>query len=353
MAANYESRELMLDDFAEWDKLVMESPQGTIFNTTDWLRLCAESWRGQTRFWGCFQNDELVGGCALRVLNFGFLKRAANSSMMAPCAGLILKPSWDGAKLKRIEVFYKDVINSLCSLLENLSYVRLTNSPSFLDIRPFTQRGWAPKVGYTYILSLAEATLNHFTKDMRYEIRKAEKQDIRVERSNDASRYFELYRSMLLRKKASPPSAKLGLFFQKVVELLNKKGLGELWFAKTPSGEIAAGEITVFDNKRAYRWSAASNGDHLNTGVASFLLYQIIEHLRERFRELDMGGADFFELHHHSAEFNPTLVPCYTVEKLSPATQVLYSLLQKANSGRNHLTSLASRGRQKISLETE
>jgi hypothetical protein len=348
--ADPEARELTSDDFAEWDKLVMESPQGTIFQTSDWLRLCAEEWRGKTKFWGCFQNDELIGGCALRVLNIGFLKRAANSSMMTPYAGVILKPLLDGAKLKRVEVYYRDVINSLCSQLEDLSYVRLSNSPSFVDVRPFTQRGWVPKVKYTYVLSLPEATLNHFTKDMRYEIRKAEKQGIKIERSSDGARYFELYRSMLLRKGASPPPMKLGSFFQKVVELLHEKGIGELWFAKTPYDEIAAGEITVFDNKRAYCWSAASNDKHLHTGATSSLLYQIIEHFRDRFKELDMGGADFFELHHHSAEFNPALVPCYTVEKSSLTTQIFYSLLQRANSSRNYLSNIANRNKQKLSL---
>ena len=331
MRAKLEARELTEDDFVEWDRLVEESPQGTTFNTTDWLRTCAKTWRGKTRIWGCFRKNKLVGGCALRVLNFGFLKRAANSSMMTPYDGIIQEAFQKEAKLRAHERLSRNVINSLCSLLEQLSFVRLNNSPALLDIRPFTLRKWVPKVKYTYILNPSEVTLEDFSTNIKKSIRKAEKYDIRVEKSNDGSTYFELYKSMLLRKNAPPPSAKLKLFFQQIVELLYQKNLGELWFAKTPSGEIAAGEIIVFDNKRAYRWGAASSGDYLHTKAPTFLTYEVIKHLKDRFNEFDMGGADIPKLHKHKADFNPKIVPRYTVEKTSLTTQILYSALKKAN----------------------
>jgi len=329
VTSKFEARELAPNEVSMWDKLVDESPQGHPFIKSDWLKECSKTWRGDLKIIGCFRGGELFSGCALRILNLGLFKRAAMSRVMVPLDGVVLKPTPNIKNLRKKESLYKDSVNALCGLLEKISFVRLANSPSLVDVRPFTQRGWKAKIHYTYILPLANATLSSYTMNMRYLIRKAGKYNISVERSDDAKDYFELYNSMLLRKTASPTSPRMISFFQRVVELLSQKKNGELWFAKTPSDEKAAGLIVVFHNKRAYGWSAASDGKLLHTAAPSFLMHEVIQRLRVQFSEFDMGGADFPEIHGHSAGYNPELIPGYEVEKSNIAVRICYAMAKK------------------------
>jgi len=58
-----------------------------------------------------------------------------------------------------------------------------------------------------------------------------------------------------------------------MLAMIEEKGIGEMRIASTPSGEIAAAEVTVWDAKMAHSWSAAAAPEHLSTGAASLPCY--------------------------------------------------------------------------------
>jgi hypothetical protein len=51
-----------------------------------------------------------------------------------------------------------------------------------------------------------------------------------------------------------------------MLAMIEEKGIGEMRIASTPSGEIAAAEVTVWDAKMAHSWSAAAAPEHLSIG---------------------------------------------------------------------------------------
>ena len=85
--SNYDVRALEEHEHALWDKLVRQSPQGTLFHTPLWLEATGVPFR----LYGCFRGDELRAGAAVGIV----APRSAGHPVAAltPYLGLLLPPS--------------------------------------------------------------------------------------------------------------------------------------------------------------------------------------------------------------------------------------------------------------------
>jgi len=319
----YDIRRLKEEDFSEWDRLVEESPQGTIFHSSLWISTCAEVLPGEHEIIGCYKGEELFAGCPIRSYNIGPLKISKSfTSFTSYYDGIVIKPLPKEAKLRTTESYNKSIIESISDYFqsEGFSFISLVNSPSLIDIRPFARRGWIGKITYTYYLSLENSNFEEsFSRLVRRNIRKARAEKIKVIRSNDVEEYLKLLKITLERHRSRTLSHFdiTKNFIQKIVSMLYEKKIGEIWLAKTSSGETASGEILLFDNKRVYWWSAANNPQFYDTGASSFLKLVMMEELKNNFTEIDMVEADTPGIADFKAGFNPRIVPHYVVEKSS------------------------------------
>ena len=104
---------------------------------------------------------------------------------------------------------------------------------------------------------------------------------------------------------------------------------GEMWFAKTKEGELAAAEIFCFDNKRPHRWTAATSTKLRNTGAYILLLDTVFNEFKERgYSEINLMAANTPQLSEFITIFNPNLIPYYVVEK----KRIKYSAIKKITS---------------------
>ncbi len=131
-------RELESSEYKLWDDLVEKSPHGTIFHTSDWLRVCRDVLNRNPRIYGCFQNHELVGGCSLFINKVaGIFKVASSTCEMTPYGGIVIKESPSSKVRKREQESHK-IMNSLGKFLcEQFDRIEIRFSPDFLDLRPF------------------------------------------------------------------------------------------------------------------------------------------------------------------------------------------------------------------------
>jgi hypothetical protein len=291
--SNIEVKELKKEDYELWDELVENSPHGTIFHSSDWLTTCSEILNKKLKIFGCFENEELVGGCSLYVYKSKFLKTASSTIEMTPYGGVILAQSPSA---------FDD---------EHFDTIQITNSPDFVDVRPFIWNGWDSKIHYAYYFNLENEIEKSISKKVRNIIRKAIKNNVTIKKLSDASIYYELFSMTFERQNRNPPVTKE--FLETMIELLNSKNAGEMWIA-----EVASAEIVIWDNKRAYRWSAALHTNFKDTGATSLLLYEIFRDLKNRgFKEINLMAANTPQLTKFISGFNPKLVPYYGVEKSS------------------------------------
>ena len=313
-----EVRELKKDEYGIWDNLVESSPHGTIFHKSFWLNMCSEMLNKKLKIYGCFKNDQLIGGCSLYTYKSKRLFKMASSTIeMTPYGGFILAQS-PSTKVREQEQTHSNIIKSLCNALNNehFDYTQITNSPDFVDIRYFVWNGWDGKINYTYYLNLDTAIEKSISKNVRWSIRKAIKNNIAIRRSNEPSIFYKLFSMTFERQNLKPPVTEK--FFENMIDMLESKNAGEMWTAETHSREAVSAEIVVWDNKRAYRWSAASHGDFKDTGATSLLLYEIFQDLKNRgFKEINLMAANTPHLAKFISSFNPILIPYYAVEKTS------------------------------------
>ena len=158
-----EVRELKEKEFDLWDRLVESSSFGTIFHKSYWLTTIAKSLDKEIKFFGYFEDDELISGCPLYIFKMGFFKLASSTIKMTPYTGILSKEP-PTSKVRKQERTYETMINSLrCAIeKEDFDYIRITNPPSFVDIRPFTWNGWESEVLYEYHLNLKGNIKKHF-----------------------------------------------------------------------------------------------------------------------------------------------------------------------------------------------
>ena len=303
-------------NFSKWDELVAASPQGTIFHTSDWLTIMNESSNGKLNIFLCYDNasaiPKVVGGCALTVKRKLFFKVATDSFNRTPYGGVLL-----GSQSPNIQ----EIITSLILRLQkNFNIVKLVHSPLFSDIRPFTWNGWRCDVRYTYVLDLKGDLEQNMSKRARNTISKAVRNSIVIRKVDalenaDIESYWTLESETFKRQGVKQTMSLDGL--EKILRQLYDKEKGALWFAETPSGELIAAEIVVYDNKIAHRWSAASCSKFQNSGAVSLLLYEIAKDLKNRlgYEQFNLMAANTQCLASFVSSLNPLLVPYYSSTK--------------------------------------
>jgi len=323
-------REIGRDEHKLWDELVASSPQGTIFHKSFWLNANSELFNQKLRIIGCFEGDSLLGGCSFFVrTSRGAFKMATASCTMTPYGGFVISPFSNGGKKSQGQwIRYDEVMRSLCNALsaEHFDYIQLVNSPGFTDIRPLTWGGWSDLVYYTYSLDLASHDDANASKSVKYNLRKANANNIAIKQVLDASLFYKLFSMTFERQNIKPPVQET--YFKKMFDLLRDQGSCEMWVAETPEGEKACAYNIVWDNKRAYSWIAATNTDLRLVGANVMLDWEIFKHLKENgFKEYNMFRGNLPQLTTYATNFNPQLAPYYGVEKSS----LRYNLLRGAS----------------------
>lgn len=326
-----EVRELKGAELRAWDMLVAGSAQGTVFHTSDWLVKNASLQSQDLVLLGCYEGEELIGGCPLYPSRpYNLLRLASSTAALTPYGGMMVTEI-ERAKQRRREMHTNRVITVLLEYIarQEFDYVNLVNSPGLTDIRAFTRRGWNPVVYYTYILPLHDDIFKTISKDVRQNIRKAQKQGISSTRKFDPSIFWDLTARTFAKQGKQPPVSERHL--TGMLAMIQEKGIGEMRIASTSSEEIAAAEVTVWDAKMAHSWSAATAPEHLSTGAASLLCYDIFTSLKERdFSAINLMSGNLPHLSAFNSGFNPRLIPYYGVDH----TRLRYRILKLLKESR-------------------
>ncbi|MCK4269992.1 MAG: GNAT family N-acetyltransferase [Methanogenium sp.] len=314
--SEYIVRKIEYPDFNLWDNMVKSSPQGSVFHLSNWIKTCADSQNQNYILFGVYKNQGLIAGLPLIIKKYkGVLKYGTSSISLTPFGGFLL-PETSSTKVREKEQRSNQIIKVVLSEVnkEKLLRIQITNSPDLYDIRPFTWNKWKAEVYYSYILNLNQDIWINISKKTRNIIRKGQKNSISTEICWDTELYWQLNIDTYSKQGKKPPFSKDYLI--SLMNLIKEKNFGEMWIAKMPDGNIASAEIILWDNRMAYRWSAASCNEYKNTGATSFLLYTIFENLKERgFSKINLMAANTPNLTQFISSFNPELVPYYEITK--------------------------------------
>lgn len=311
-----EVRDLKLEEYPLWDKFIETSKNGTIFQSVSWLISAGLESGMDTKIFGAFSHNQLVGGCAVHFYKFaGIFNSATTEVPLSPYGGVIIISS-ESVKIRERESEELSIINSLITAIQNKRphNIFLTMSPQIVDIRPYTWQGWNASVGYCYIFNLSVNIIEHVSKKVRWSVNKAKNEGITARQLWDKDIYWNLTLNTYHKQGRDPPFSQKLLF--KLMDIIQERGVGEMWIAETSSGDITAAEIIIWDSRMVYRWSAASNNLYKYTGSTSFLIFEIMIHLQKKgYMKFNMMAANTPNLTKFVSSFNPEIVPYYSVQK--------------------------------------
>lgn len=318
-----EVRELEPSEYEEWDIIVKKVQSGTVFHTSEWLKIYREVLARDVRIYGCFIEGELVGGSPLFASRLkGFLKVASSTSSMTDYCGPLVKENSNLRASQKIKETH-EILNALREFLcaQGFDSISLKFSPGIKDIRSFTWNGWASQVHYTHYLDLKEKIDDNISRTIRKNVRSSIKAGLKTRIWNDLETYYELLLKVYEKQSLKPPLPKA--FFKKVFELIREKNIGYMLVSETQEGDAVAAHLTLYGKKSTVGWSSARNPSFNLRGSNALLYYNEFLDLQERdFEYMNVMAGNVPRFADFIMDFSPKLIPYYSVtlesKKYSP-----------------------------------
>jgi lipid II:glycine glycyltransferase (peptidoglycan interpeptide bridge formation enzyme) len=334
----------MLDSDTEekWNKMILSSPQGTLFHTIPWLRLVQKQTNTELLPFMFYQGSQLVGVFPFFIKKQGIAKLGLSPPTKSYL--LYLGPviaEYDALKQDKKERILLSMQEELDKYLFNkigCNHVRIRTSPGLIDSRPLKWSGYIVDSHYTYRINLSKGIENIWERldsKLRGEINKAIRKGVTV-RTGDKDdlifihdllyqRYIEQgnkpvdYKKFLLDvyEQFYPDNVKIF-----VAEYDNRRigGTINLIFKNIMWGWVGmpkSQEIGISPND-LIQWEA------INWGYKNGIIY---------YEEMDDGDNPRFRF--FKAKWNPDLIIWYEAKKYSSfiykVGEKLYHILKKSN----------------------
>lgn len=305
LSARYLTEEL----YGPWNRLVHDSPQGSIYSTPEYLDILCAVAGGRFKILGMMRGDELVGGVALYESPSPFGTAVANRLLLY-YNGLILAESKSRYPSQRTAQEL-EILSLLEKTLAKAGYARLRlhNRWPLYDLRPFIAAGWEVRPAYTYIAHFENLNTlwDGVDKNFRRLIRRCEAQEIIVADDDDFESFYRLHYQTHLRKGSPlylPREA-----FRRYVESLKAQGLCRLYHARLPDGRVAATQLVLLgDFPVTHSVCAGAEPEFQNLGTTPYLRWKVFEHLAKAgFRANDLTDAALCPVTHFKSQLGAEL----------------------------------------------
>jgi hypothetical protein len=310
-------RELAHSEFEHWDRLVVEAPEGSIYNTAPYLRALCESTGGTFRILSATKGDELLGGVALYEESSRW-GTVVSPRMLLYYNGLVARPcgSQYPSVLTRRQL---DIQRVLEAALRRRGYARLclkACSP-LRDVRVFQQCGWKVWPTYTYVVPLTDIhTLwKRMEQNLRRLVTRCESQGLTVSDDDDFGSFFRLHLDVHQRKGA--PIYLQESAFERYFRRLKAENMCRLYHARLPDGRsIAAQLVLTGSHTVSHTVCAASDGEFLSMGASAFLRWKVFVALADLgYSENDLTDAALNPVTRFKSQLGADLRMCLQVAR--------------------------------------
>jgi hypothetical protein len=326
MAANLETAEI--GDNLLWDAFVAESPQGSVFSSSAWMRAAAAAQGGRPVLLGVLENGKPVAGTAFVEVVRGPLRKAT-SPVLTPYGGMMYGP-YTGKRPSEAESFHHACAEVLIDhLRKRYSSIFLVHDPNFTDVRPFVWKGFCTSVRYTYIMDLSD--LDHLwdlvERRVRTVIRNGESV-LALDGPLGIKEFGELYERTYRDRGNTPPIARS--IVERMIEPLLAEGIAEMRTVRDVEGSPIAAMVFAFDRRTVYALVSGTIPARNPSGASSLLFWDAAKRHAGTRAQLDLVGANIPSIAFFKKGFGGALAPYYCTERYSsPAVRAAFSLYHR------------------------
>lgn len=266
---------------------------------------------------GCFRSQELVGGICFEEHKIAGMAVVRNP-VLTPFLGIHYNDNSSMNQNKKTSL-QRDILSRVLKFLEKrYKRIAINNHYSVSDIRVFNWRNYSSTTRYTFIVDLSDPqrAFERIESRTRYDIRKCEKNGVRVFSNDDIETFHQLHESTYKRQGIRCP---VNLEQTKqIYDNLNTKSQCKMYFAKEPNGNIVSTIFIIWEGKTAYYLMGANHPDYKNLGAANLLLKTAMEDLVESgAKTFDLCGANNPGIAMFKRGFGGDLKVYYRVEKMN------------------------------------
>jgi len=325
-------RPLAESEYQDWRRLVEDSPEGSIYSTSEYLRALCAATGGRFTVLAAFRGNELAGGVAL------YEERARWGTVVSPRLllfynGLVLRARNTRYPSKRAAEIV-EITKALETAIRRSGYARvcLKQRSSLNDVRVFQDRGWRARPTYTMMVPLVDldAQWGRVDQNLRRLIKRCAKMGIRCSEDDDFASFFRMHLETHLRKRMRlylPEDA-----FARFFRALHENGLGRLFHARLPDGEsIASQLVLVSGHPVSHTVAAAADAAHLGLGANAFLRWKVFETLaQDGFSANDLTSATLDTVTRFKSQLGGTLETCLEVERIDSVPMRIGEVFKKS-----------------------
>ena len=299
------------NELKEWDKIVRESPYGTIFHTSEWMEILEKTFKVEELQLGIYKNNELIGVFPAFLQRKGIFKLITSPLREAatPYGGPIIK-----------EDLLKAVTLEFDKFTKSIGYIDVTFSPK-MDLNGGILRNYNYEERFTYILNLDQEIddiWKNLNKKCRNAIRKAEKSNVTIiegDKKEYLEEYYKMVKDTYKKSNIKPPISMK--YYQMVFDVLYPKKQLKVLFAEY-DGELMAGAIFPYFDNRIYYWDGASYQEYNKVAPNNLIQWHLIEWAVENgFKVYDTIGANIPSIAKFKASFGGDMVKYFYVYKFN------------------------------------
>jgi len=322
-------RHLRQEEYPDWDNFVASSSQGTLFHKSYWLKASGREFS----IYGYFKDGKLFAGLPIvhGVSKFGL--RRGSHPPLTPYLGVIFRES-SSKYISRVSA-EKEMSQAIAARLkEDFHAIRFNFSPVLTDLQPFIWEGFTSGVRYTYLLKPND--LEDVWKGMdakrRNDIRRAQKDGIYVETSDDFELTFSLVEKSFERQEKEATFRKTAFKYN---EVLNQKEQCKSFLARNKDGKAIAVVYIVWDEKRSYYLLGGYDPKSSHHGASAIAMWEAIKFTKEELglSQFDFEGSMIQPVEQFFRKFGGKLTPYYTVSWGRPSAKMLIATRRLVGTG--------------------
>ncbi len=243
---------LTAGQIAQWDSLISEFPQRSVFHRQAWFHCLVEIQQAEWRYWAVTDGGRTVG-----YFSGGIIQRGPFRILGSPLRtwhtnhlGPLLEEGVDGGAFVRA---LDDLARDERLAMIEIEYPAMPHAA-------YEAAGFACHQTWTHRLSLStdlDAMLRLMSKGRKHGIHKAQRGGLEVVECEDAAArvYDQLSRTLHSKGAVCPFSA---AFPQAIVRNLRPQGLVFTLGVRTPAGDILAAGLFPYDNGTVCLWDCSS-----------------------------------------------------------------------------------------------
>ena len=296
--------------------MASSNPINSIFLTDWWLDVSA---RGSK--WGYAtvrENNSIVASMpwVLRQNAFGF--NIIDQPPLTYFHGPTFNLSSRGLSSSKQVSVEHNLMSNLISQLPRFDYFSQRFSHTVTNWLPFYWQGYSQQTSYTYILqdlSSIDDLWSNLHSNIRREIRKAIKQNVTVEQTDDIDSLLLLVEKSFHRQNRKLPYRKS--FAKSLFEACKNHNSAAIFLARGSNGELHAGNLIVWDELSSYYLIGGGDPDLRTSGATSLAMWHAIKFCSRFSNSFDFEGSMNPRIEQFVRAFGASQVSSHVISKHS------------------------------------